>query len=528
MTGLRRADWRFLLPAAPGGRYRLLVLLGGGTDLARRLSGMAERIDESVDAVAEADVVILMAESDAAIPEVAARLARNAVLYVEVDRRRPGRRGLTPARLRASLRKAGLTPTACYWVVPEFARARRHVPLDTPEPLEWYLASLQTAGSRLAVMADAGVRLLAKAGAARLGAFVPCYSMVAVGAGRQPAGTGVLGASSAPVAMLTSGQDDGSRVVLLPFENGHAVPSRVVKVPRLAAFDAHTEREQRTLEELRARLPQSLRSSLPAPLGVRRWNDLLVASESYAPGVPLVVSSGRYGAPLRVAREDLRRAVDWLIAFHLATRAEGARWDDAVAERTLRRLPACRALFPAGSPVHEALDAAVQAASRLRGSLVPMVPLHNDLGPWNVHRDGAAVTVIDWELGEDADRQRLGPGPCDLFYLLTFWTFRVRHQRSRRAELRGLHELFVHPEAGGDVARAAHEEIARYAERLQLESGFLPLLLFVTWIDRAVDRVERARMAAGPEATRPDNAYARYLEVLAEGSARWFREGRWP
>jgi hypothetical protein len=407
VTTLRRADWRFLLPAPPGDRYRRLVLLGGDDDLPSRLTGLADRIDRSVDDVGRADAVVLMTESDAAISDVAAGLARDAVLYIEVDRRRPGRRGLTPARLRTALRKAGLVPAACYWVVPDFARARRHVPLDTPGPLEWYLASLQTAGSRLAVMADAGVRLLAKAGAARLAAFVPCYGMVAVGPGRQAAGTGVLGPSSAPVAMLTSGQDDGSRVVLLPFENGHAVPSRVIKVPRLAAFDAHTEREQRTLEQLRERLPDSLRSSVPAPLGVRRWNGLLVASESYAPGVPLVVSSGRFGAPLRVAREDLRRAVDWLIAFHLATRPDGVRWDDEVAERTLRRLPACRALFPSGSPVQGAHDAAVQAASRLRGSSVPIVPLHNDLGPWNVHRDGARVTVIDWELGDEADVTRL-------------------------------------------------------------------------------------------------------------------------
>lgn len=136
MTALRRADWRFLLPAAPGGRYRRMVLLGGGADLAARLTGMADAIEGTVDAVAGADAVVIMAESDAAIAEVAARLAPDAVLYVEVDRRRAGRRGLSPARLRASLLKAGLSPAACYWVVPDFARARRHVPLDTPGPLE--------------------------------------------------------------------------------------------------------------------------------------------------------------------------------------------------------------------------------------------------------------------------------------------------------------------------------------------------------------------------------------------------------
>jgi len=50
----------------------------------------------------------------------------------------------------------------------------------------------------------------------------------------------------------------------------------------------------------------------------------------------------------------------------------------------------------------------------------------------------------------------------------------------------------------------------------------------VTWSERAVERVERATIAEGKAAARAENAYARYLEVLAGGTGPWFREGRWP
>jgi hypothetical protein len=528
MSPLRRADWRFLLPLPEGTRYGRLALLGGGEDLPGRLDGLAGRITAEVDGVNDADVVVVMADCVLPLEQIVARVQSRAALYIEVDRRRPGRRGLTPARLRKMLDARGLTPVAWHWVIPDFEHARRHIPLDAPAALGWYLTTLQTAGSPAARLADAGVRLLARAGAGHLAAWVPCYSVTALGSARAPGPVGVLAPAAGPVAMLTSGQDDGSRVVLLPFEAGASAPARVLKVARMASFEAHTEREQGTLAQLRSGLPPSLRSSLPEPLGVRRWNGLLVATESYAPGAPLVVSSGRYGTRFRRVGEDLRRTVDWLIEFHLATRIDGAGWSAELAERTSRRLASGRPLFADGSPVHALLDSAGHAARRLAGAPLPIVPLHNDLGPWNIHRDGDRITVIDWELGDGSGTERIGPAACDLFYFLTYWCFRVRHLRSPRAELRGLRELFVTPERGGEASRAAHAEIQRYTARLAIDPAFLPLLLVSTWVDRTLDRVERAKVAGVDGAATADNQYARYLEVLAERADPWFQERRWP
>ncbi|HEX6106086.1 MAG TPA: hypothetical protein VFZ26_10920, partial [Gemmatimonadales bacterium] len=133
MTGLRRADWRFLLPAPPEGRYRRLALLGGTDELCDGLNAVAEGIATGLDAVEDADVVVVMAGSDVPLDSVLDRLRPSAVLHLEVDRRRSGRRSLSPARLGRRLRRRGLTPTAWHWVIPHFEGARRHIPLDAAQ-----------------------------------------------------------------------------------------------------------------------------------------------------------------------------------------------------------------------------------------------------------------------------------------------------------------------------------------------------------------------------------------------------------
>ena len=43
-----------------------------------------------------------------------------------------------------------------------------------------------------------------------------------------------------------------------------------------------------------------------------------------------------------------------------------------------------------------------------------------------------------------------------------------------------------------------------------------------------MERVERAEIAGAGAAARADNAYARFLEVLAGRGRAWFAEGTWP
>ena len=528
MTSLRRADWRFLLPSPEGTAYRRLVLFGGTADLLERLGSVAEERGLGPEGVEHADLVVVMADSPHHVSRILPRVGPRATVYIEVDRRRPGSRLLTPARLRRRLVRHGLMPVAAHWAIPDFERGRRHVPLDAAQALDWYLGTMQTAGSLVTRLADGAIRLLARTGDSALAAWVPCYSITALGAGRPRAPVGALAPVEGPVAMITSGQDDGSRVVLLPFESARPLPSRVVKISRLGAFEGHTEREQHTLAELRRRLPHALRDLVPEPLGMRRWQGLLVASETYAPGTPMVVTSGRYGAPFAAARADLRHAVDWMIAFHRATAACDGRWSGEWAGRTTARFERCQELFPPTSDARRLLTRAAGAARELEGASVPLVPLHNDLGPWNLHRDGAVVTAIDWELGAGDVSDRVGPGPCDLFYFTTYWYFRLRHVTAPSAELSGLRELFTRRGSGGRGADAVAEEIRRYASELGVTGALLPVLLVATWVERALDWTDRASLGRPDAAGPAGNRYARYLEVLAEGESAWLEERPWP
>src|SRR6185369_11117621 len=118
-----------------------------------------------------------------------------------------------------------------------------------------------------------------RGGRSRFEAFVPCYSVVAVEASAAhttPSLVAALPASAygvdaaAPVALVTSGQDEGSRVVLLPFRDDEP-PGAAVKVSRVPAFNGHTIREHSTLQELRSRLTPDLRPTVPEPYWSGEW-----------------------------------------------------------------------------------------------------------------------------------------------------------------------------------------------------------------------------------------------------------------
>jgi hypothetical protein len=87
--------------------------------------------------------------------------------------------------------------------------------------------------------------------------------------------------------------------------------------------------------------------------------------------------------------------------------------------------------------------------------------------------------------------------------------------------------LFAEP-ANDPAARAVHEELARYRARMGIDTRFLPLLLVGMWAERALDRVERARMAGPQGAPAGENRYAGFLEALAKRGRVWFGEDRWP
>jgi hypothetical protein len=530
VTALRRADWRFLLPAAPDGRYRHLVLLGGPSALAGLLreEEVAERIDTSP--AEGADLIVALADYAASAAELASYMAPDGVLYREIDRRRLATLTMTPRRLFGRLRAAGLRPIWSHWIIPDLAHARRYLPLDHADALRWYFDTLHPAGSLAGAVAAAAGHRLGRGDAAGLAALAPVFSVTASRGEPTPATIAALELPLMPahwrapgtrVAMLTSGQDDGSRVVLLPFTPRGTEPEGVVKVSRTERFNAHTEREQATLATIRSSLHADLQATIPEPRGSTRLGRSLVALESYAPGAAMVRAVGRRGEPLSRSIEELRAAADWLVRFHRDTVRGPVGWSAAAAERTVERLVAFRASFAVGPAETRLLDRAAELARALVGARLPTVLVHNDYGPWNVHRAGERITVIDWELGPD-DTARRGPALVDLIYFATEWHLRARRLRGRRAELRGFRDLFLQP--SGPAARAAAEAFEDYIRRVEVDPRFFPLLVVVTWIERALDRAERQVTAVGSAGDR-ENRYADYVRLVAADAGDDFWRG---
>jgi hypothetical protein len=481
-------------------------------------AGFAQHVARSIPAPGSADVVVVLADATDDLNRAAAAVAPHGVLYVEVDRRSPKRLLRSPSRVSRQLRTLGLRIVGQYWVVPDFTRARRYLPLEGGA-ISWYVESSFRQFSGLRRSAAAVLRRWITGGpwARRL---VPAYSLVAVGrsvtAGApalladMSAHTGRIG-SDGPVALMTGGHDDGSRVVMLPFSG--AGPPAVVKVSRVPAFNVHTTMEQAALREIHARLPAALRSMVPAPYGSRLWHGLAASVESFAGGRTLLSSSGRHGATPAEQRDDLRAATDWLIEFHRNMSANGRGWRSADVDRWLAVLfERYRQTCGGGSRLLGLFASTRAAACALGDARVPLVLQHNDFGPWNIHRSQALVVVVDWESTDRPD-QREGPALLDLVYFVANWFFIATHAQDRRSRCRAFASL--QRDRTSPHARAVHDALASYMEAFQIPPAFLPIAQVATWVRRALDR-EIRRRTGGPHVANLDRDLVSVLGAQTE------------
>src|SRR5690348_5818925 len=88
-VGLRRADWRFLLPAPPDGMFQHLVLLGGLAELAEQIAvaGIARQVSCHPPPAGTADAVAVLQGAGLSPAHAASYLAPGGALYYEIDRR---------------------------------------------------------------------------------------------------------------------------------------------------------------------------------------------------------------------------------------------------------------------------------------------------------------------------------------------------------------------------------------------------------------------------------------------------------
>lgn len=458
-----------------------------------RTLGLARHVTSATDAPTSGpvDLLVALGSPAPAVLDAIGSLETGGVLVWEGEG--------SPARVRG-LRAAGFE-TATYW-------RRRHegldtlfVPLDVVGAARWYvdeLADVRGPAGVLARRLGSGSARLTHALLSRGGRSWTC---VAVRGGRQasPAVLTAAGRSTRELpVVLTRGEGEWSRVVLLPFGAGDRSPRRVVKLPRLVRHAGATEDEHRLLTDLAASLPADLADSAPAPLGLGRWNDLPVATESYVPGRPL-------GLRTRTSRDagetELRRAARWLA--DLATVRPPLASDVPSLDRTLAAAAgACTLDLTAGALARFG-DAA------LAGAEPPPTFEHGDLTPTNLRLAGGRLTAVDWEAG------RVGRPLVDLLYLLLHWPW---------PEASGsLERSFVHTylSTDGTPARTARAVVTGHLQDLRLPSDVVAPLLAHVLARQALDREARRSASANPP---PGNVYAELLARLLRtpGGSTWW------
>jgi len=532
---LRRADWRFLLPTPSGGRFAHLVLLGGEAGLAARLveEGLAARVDCAMTDTITADAMVALHDADIDPDEFTRHLPANCPLYIEVDRRRPGRRWLTPARLCARLQAGGATIIGVYWAKPHFDACEMLLPLEARRALAWYLETLyvpRSAGRRLLGVL---LRTLSRVGTPAFGPFAPCYAVAALGepgvalrGAATPLGIPIT-ASGRPGAhslLITSADDERSRVVVLPFAGRGARPALTLKAARRVAQRGHTEGEQLALTAIHAVLDAPLRTTIPQPLALLHRGGELVAAQGIAAGRCFSAVSGRWAGLPGPKRDGLRRVADWLADFHEQTQIARPIWDREQASRWIAApLDAYVGTFGFHHGEARLFAAARARAADLLGLRLPIVWQHHDLHESNVYLTGPdagyGVTVIDWE------RARHGPALADLLYFVKYWYYTVRGLRGEAAQLHGFRQLYLDATPGERWGATGRAAIGRYLARLDIAPAFLPLLLTVSCAEHALDWAERQREVVGaiPDGDpRAGNRWSAYLALLAADPGRVF------
>ena len=528
-ANLRRLDWRFLLPNSQTGRFRHLLLSGGPKGLANRIveANLAEQVSCEITEGCRADAAIILHDSTVEMEQAAACLERGGVLYQEIARTSRSVLRMTPDNLRHEFNHAGLTLTGLYWAAPNFEQCRRYIPLDVPGAVHWYFSSLFVAGTPIHQLIRTLFRLVVGKNSQRMAWFVPYLSVTAVVGStsthppsilNHPHIGNMLPKDDLRPMILTSGQDDASRLIMLPFAPQHSQsPQAVIKIATDPKFNVETEVEQTVLHEVRARLDAKMRQSVPEPLGSFHYHNLAVGVESCALGSSLWVSSGGWGTSPQTKTADMELGTRWLIEFHRQTESERLSWDHRAIERWIETPLAAYAQLRNVTEAEQRLFISMRVhANTLLGAELPLVWQHNDFAPWNLYRAGDRLTVLDWEFNRDWDTTRAGPALCDLLYFVTYWNNIVHRHYTEGAELRGMYALFLEFAPKSRYIYVARRAIAQYMAELKIDWRFLPLLLVYTWTERVVYSYARLQKLERPSGTsRAADKFAKYIGLLA-------------
>jgi hypothetical protein len=196
-------------------------------------------------------------------------------------------------------------------------------------------------------------------------------------------------------AVISRVEADTQAVLYFFFTNDSPLPALVAK----ASSDPEKNRELRSecehLMGIHARLPESLRSSVPRVRGSGEWRGHFYFLQDFIHGkmAGSVIRGGLFGARRAGTLAEIERAWEWLMALQSAPPAQRRE----VAELGLRALLDAYAAAHAPSDREAKHLADLAAEIESRGSArVPAVLCHGDFFPGNVLLGRGAIAVIDW------------------------------------------------------------------------------------------------------------------------------------
>jgi len=435
---IRVADARFLAP----GRVQRVQLLGSLDEWHAALSKVGVEVVDD-----EADLVVC----DPRHVRTAVGLGAPSIVVL--------------GRGRRSLRRAGYA-TRTLLVRSGSAGPRLYVPAEYRPAVR--AALLSPAPGRTTVK-----RVAAAAMVTALRAGAPLPGAITIG-NRDDAPprflTGSLGREFDGAWYLVTGEgDDLQRLVWFCFERGDEA-THVVKCSRVVGNEAAFDREAHSLRALEA-LPPHVRRHAPG-----------LAARTSVDGLPVTVETAVPGHPLHVelaSGEDCTAVIaaiaDWIVALGEATQAEAS----ALAPE-IDRLD--------NDLLQEWAGAGAPAGLARNLPPLPAVLQHNDIGCWNVHVDGEAFAVIDWESSRTAG--------LPLWDLLYFLTDALAEQAARSESLRKDDAVPRLLRGELPASKILFERVRRAAERLGVPDEAVGAIATLAWLEHARSPDLRAEIAA--------------------------------
>jgi hypothetical protein len=524
-------DWRFLLPPPQDGKYDRLLLLGAPADAAEQVESLGLAREVALEPTAQkADAVICASGARLSLQDAAAYLGPRGVLYYEAasGKCRPG--GVSPAHLLRTLRRLELVSAGLYWVHPTFTGPRTYFPLEVDGALKWYLSNLHSSSARFSAI-EWALHRLTQLNPMLAGRLARRLALVAVTAPAQDVRPLPFASADLPPPLqrpdlrplLLIHGTELSRAVMLPFSSKSTEPLAVFKITRGPVDEGVSSHEPEVLEEVRANLDASMRSTMPEPLGAIRTHGFVASIESFLPGEWLHARLTRRRLRLGDAIDDLRLATAWITQLHSGFPVGSRGWSESDVQ-TYVDLPIAAYDRELGTRAAESelFVGLKRLAQDLLGTPLPIVWQHGDFSNLNTLRSGHRLHVVDWE--------RAAPGiPLDdLLHFTRLWLYLVR-RATRDESFARFRDLFLrhgHREAAVDAARTA---ISEYMGTVGVDRRFLPLLLAVGCVRRASDRLAAQVILSrrGPD-PRDGNRYVTYVDLLSNDREALFNLGRTP